>query len=353
MSADDILFARRGRLAVVTLNRPEALNALTLEMARRMSASLVEFAADTAIDAVLIKGAGDKAFCAGGDIRRMYDTGPAGERYPYDFFRDEYTMNARVFHLPKPYVALMDGIVMGGGVGLSVHGSHRIVSERLVLAMPETGIGLFPDVGGSYFLPRLPGWIGMYMALTGARLKATDAVYAGIGDAYVPSDKLMALETELAETDLGGGKAAVDAVVARFARDPGESALAAERQAIDACFDADTVEDIVEKLHRRGDAWAERQLASLASKSPTSLKVAHEQLRRGARLDFDACMTMEYRIANGCVRGHDFYEGIRAVVVDKDLRPAWQPARLEDVSTDDVRRYFEDEPFEGDLNLAA
>jgi len=353
MSEDDILFERRGRLAVVTLNRPEALNALTLEMARRMSAVLIEAAGDTAIDAVLIKGAGDKAFCAGGDIRRMYETGPAGGRYPYDFFRDEYTMNARVFHFPKPYIALMDGIVMGGGVGLSVHGSHRVVSERLMLAMPETGIGLFPDVGGSYFLPRLPGRIGMFMALTGARLRAADALYAGIGDAYVPSDGLPALEAALAAADLGGGDGAVSRVVAEYSGEPGAAALAEQRAAIDACFDAGTVEGIVEKLQKRGDDWSRRQFASLAGKSPTSLKVTHEQLRRGGALDFDACMMMEYRIANGFVRGHDFYEGIRAVVVDKDQRPAWRPERLEDVGADQVRRYFEDEPFEGDLTLAA
>jgi enoyl-CoA hydratase/carnithine racemase len=353
MSDDDILFARRGRLGVATLNRPEALNALTLEMAERMSAALAEWAGNDAIDAVLVKGAGERAFCAGGDIRRMYDVRGSGDRYPYDFFRTEYTMNARVFHFPKPYMALMDGIVMGGGVGLSVHGSHRIASERMMLAMPETGIGLFPDVGGSYFLPRLPGEIGMFMALTGARVRAADALALGVADVFVPSERLRALEAELAEADLADGAAAVDRLLAAFAGDPGAATLTAEREAVDACFSAGSVEEIIERLRGRGGEWAERQLGILAGKSPTSLKVTFEQMRRGAGLDLDACMAMEYRIANGCVLGHDFYEGIRAVVVDKDQKPAWRPSSLAEVSEADVAAYFERPPFEGDLDLSA
>ena len=353
MSQGDILFVRRGRLGVATLNRPEALNALTLEMAREMSATLAAWAEDDAVDAVLIKGAGERAFCAGGDIRRMYDLRGTGDPYPYDFFRTEYAMNARVFHFPKPYVALMDGIVMGGGVGLSVHGSHRVASERMMLAMPETGIGLFPDVGGSYFLPRLPGETGMFMALTGARIRAADALALGIADAYVPSDRLQALEAALAETDLGGGSDAVERVLTGFAGDAGRASVTVEREAIDACFSAGSVEEILARLKARGGAWAETQLGILAAKSPTSLKITFEQMRRGARLDFDACMAMEYRIANGCVLGHDFYEGIRAVVVDKDQKPAWRPASLAEVSEADVAAYFERPPFEGDLDVSA
>jgi enoyl-CoA hydratase len=353
MSGQDILFDRRGRLGVATLNRPEALNALTLDMARRMSAQLADWAADPSVDAVLVKGAGGRAFCAGGDIRRMYDVRGSGDPYPFDFFRTEYVMNARVFHFPKPYVALMDGIVMGGGVGLSVHGSHRVASERLMLAMPETGIGLFPDVGASYALPRLPGEAGMFMALTGARLGAADAVALGIAGAYVPSGRLEALEAALAEADLGAGGAAVQAVLAKHAETPGPAPLAPYRQAIDACFAAGSVEAILDRLVARGDDWARQQLGIVATKSPTSLKVTFEAMRRGARLDFDSCMAMEYRIANGCVHGHDFYEGIRAAVVDKDRRPAWRPATLAEVGAAEVAYYFDNAPFGGDLDVAA
>ena len=188
-AGEDLLFEQRGPLVVVTLNRPKALNALTHEMALALETRLKRYAGDDSVQAVLVRGAGERAFCAGGDIRRLYDTGRAGERYPYEFYRDEYRLNALIHHYPKPYIAFIDGICMGGGVGLSVHGSHRIVSERLVFAMPETGIGLFPDVGGSYFLSRLPGEIGMYMAMTGARLTPADAVFAGVGDCLIDGAK--------------------------------------------------------------------------------------------------------------------------------------------------------------------
>ena len=353
MSGDgDILFQLRGALLVVTLNRPKALNSLTLEMCQAFDDRLAESIADGRVRAILIKGTGERAFCAGGDVRRLYDEGQARGSYAYDFYRDEYRLNTRIFHCPKPYVALMDGIVMGGGVGVSVHGSRRVVSERIMFAMPETGIGLFPDVGGSYFLSRLPGQIGMYMALTGARLNAADAVYAGVGDRFVPSDRLQDLEDALAQADLSAGAAnAVDDVIARFATATEEAPMAALRAEIDRTFDQQSVESIVAALQAETSAWSEKTLTIMQQKSPTSMKVTFRQIRAGAGLDFNDCMRMEYRLANGCLHGHDLYEGIRAVVIDKDQAPRWEPARLEEVGEDAVEPYFNDTPRGGDLRF--
>ncbi len=344
---DDILFERRGRIALVTLNRPRALNALTLEMCRALEAELKAYADDPAVAAVVVRGAGDRAFCAGGDIRRLYDEGKAGGDYPFDFYRDEYRLNALIFHFPKPYVALMDGIVMGGGVGVSVHGSHRVLSERVMFAMPETGIGLFPDVGGSHFLPRCPGRLGLYMAMTGARLKAADALHAGLGDAYVPSDRLDALIGALAEV----GDDDVGQVLDGFRADPGSAPIAERRADIDRLFASDDVETILAALDADGGDWAAETAATMRTKSPISLKIAAEQLRRGAALAFDDCMRMEYRLACGCIAGHDFYEGVRAVVIDKDQAPKWRPDTLAGVSDDDIRACFETPGRGGDLSF--
>lgn len=343
----EILYERHGAVEFVELNRPKALNALTLEMCHALEAELKAYADDPAVAAVVVQGAGDRAFCAGGDIRRLYDEGKAGGDYPFDFYRDEYRLNALIFHFPKPYVALMDGIVMGGGVGVSVHGTHRVVTDRVMFAMPETGIGLFPDVGGSYFLPRCPGRLGLYMAMTGARLKATDALHGGLGDVYVPSAKLDALIGALAETD----DADVGQVLDGFGEDPGPAPIAERQAEIDRLFAADDVEAILAALDADGGDWAAETAATMRQKSPTSLKVAVEQLRRGASLDFDDCMRMEYRMACGCIAGHDFYEGVRAVVIDKDQAPKWRPDTLEGVSEDTVRAYFETPGQGGDLSF--
>lgn len=345
MGANDILFERKGGLAVVTLNRPEALNALTLEMARALDRQLVAWADDREVRAVLIKGAGERAFCAGGDIRRLYETGRAGESYPAEFYRDEYRLNARIHHFPKPYLALMDGVVMGGGVGVSVHGKWRIASERTLFAMPETGIGLFPDVGGSWFLPRLPGEIGMYLAMTGARLKAADAIYAGVCDLYVPSSEHARLEDALAEAD------DLAATLQRFGADPGQPTLPEVRPLIDRCFAGDEVEGFLRALAADGGEWAAKTAATIGTKSPSSLKMAARQLRYGARLAFNDCMRMEYRLALACVRGHDFYEGVRATIIDKDQKPQWRPASLGEVRPEDVSAWFETPPPDGDLEL--
>ncbi len=334
-SGDDLIVTVAGGLASVVLNRPKALNALTWEMCVELAGLYRAWAADPAVEALVIEGAGERAFSAGGDIRKLYDEGRAGGDYPFRFYYDEYRLNALVQHFPKPYVALVDGIVMGGGVGVSVHGSHRVVTEHTVFAMPETGIGLFPDVGGSYFLPRCPGEIGMFLGLTGTRLKAADAIYAGIGTAYMPAAKLPDLKAALAARP-----AAADAVIADFAEDPGAAGLAAQRADIDRLFAGCSVEAIVAALGADGGDWAAKQADAIATKSPTSLKVTYRQIRNGAGLDMDGCMRMEWRMVNRIIAGHDFYEGTRAVVIDKDQRPDWQPARLEDVGEADVEAHF-------------
>lgn len=349
-AGEDLLFEQRGQIVVVTLNRPKALNALTHDMALTLEARLNRYRDDDTVRAILVRGMGERAFCAGGDVRRLYDTGLAGERYPYEFYRDEYRLNASIHHYPKPYIAFIDGICMGGGVGVSVHGSHRVVTERLVFAMPETGIGLFPDVGGSYFLSRLPGEIGMYMALTGARLSPADAVYAGVGDCLIGSENEEALIDTLTGADLSGDAfAAVGRVLNGLSQEPAASKLAEQRSAIDEAFGIATLDEVIARLETAKSDWAAKTLATMRAKSPTSMRIAFRQLREGRQLTFNDCMRMEYRIANGCIRGKDFYEGVRAVVIDKDQKPVWQPATLAEVTDADVESYFSDAPEDGDL----
>ena len=330
-AAPEILFDVADGLALVTLNRPAALNALTLDMIRAFHAKLDAWQNDAAVRLVVVRGAGEKGFCAGGDIRALYDG--RGTSVTADFFREEYRLNHAIFHYPKPYLALMDGITMGGGVGVSVHARHRVVCEATVFAMPETGIGLFPDVGGSHFLPRMPGKLGVYIALTGARLRAADCLSGGIADVFVPAarhDDLIAA--------LRGGD--IRSALSRFAGDAGTAPLAAHRAAIDRCFAGETVEAIVTLLEREGTEWAAATLRAMAGKSPTSQKIALRQIRLGAALGFDDCMRMEYRLSQHLMAAHDFFEGVRAVVIDKDQTPRWHPARLEEVSDSEVEEYF-------------
>ena len=341
MTASDILFERSGAIGLVTLNRPKALNALTLPMIRRYNPQLIKWAADRAVAAVVMQGAGDRAFCAGGDIRAIYDVGRGSDAAIHrDFFREEYILNRRIHRLAKPHVALLDGITMGGGVGLSVHGSHRVATERTLFAMPETGIGLFPDVGGSYFLPRCPGEIGMFLALTGHRLKAADMIYAGIATDHVPSAKLPELKAALAAIDPAAGKPAVDAALAAVAVPAGAAPLAEHHQRIDRCFAQPSVEAIIEALDADGSDWAAAMGAILRKMSPTSLKVTYREVRLGGTLDFEACMVMEYRMIQRFMHGADFFEGVRAAIVDKDQKPRWQPASVAEVGAADVDAYF-------------
>jgi enoyl-CoA hydratase len=335
MAEPEILFERRGRLGLVTLNRPKAMNALTHAMALALEAQLDAWADDGAVAAIAIRGAGDRAFAAGGDIRALYEAGrPDGDgdgRRNFGFFADEYRLNTRIKRYPKPYVGLMDGVVMGGGVGISVHGSRRVAGDRTVFAMPETGIGLFPDVGATWFLPRLPGQTGMWLGLTGARLKTADAVACGICDMQVPSDAMDALVDALSRIEAGGPRPldAIDDALAAFARAPeGETVLDRHAERIDRCFAGDSVEAVLAALEAEGDEWSAAQHAAILTKSPTSTRIAFRQIRQGAGLSFEDCMRLEYRLARYCMTHHDFYEGVRAVIVDKDNRPRWQPSTL-------------------------
>lgn len=344
---EEVLFEQRGAVGFITLNRPKSLNALTLNMIRLMDPQLAAWEQDDSIAAVVIRGAGDRAFCAGGDVIDVYKAGLAAKEsgaapgLSSDFFFEEYRLNRRIFQYPKPYIALIDGFTMGGGVGVSILGSFRVATERTRAAMPETAIGLFPDVGGSYFLPRLKGEIGCYLALTGARIKPADCLYCGLANAYVESEDMPALEAAFAEADWSGDAETVAAqVIEGFSKDPGEASLAAQQAQIDRIFAADRVEDIVATLKEESGDWAKETLATLLSRSPTSMKVSLEQLRRGQDMGFDDVMIMEYRMSQAFMAEHDFYEGVRSVLIDKDHAPNWLPSSLEQVSRGMVERYF-------------
>ena len=350
-SEPEILFERRGAAGLVTLNRPQALNAVTHGMVHAFRAQLDAWAADEAVTRIVVTGAGDRAFSAGGDIRALYDLGKAGKHDEMlSFWRDEYPLNALIKTYRKPYVSLIDGIVMGGGVGVSVHGSHRVAGDRFSFAMPEVSIGFFPDVGATWFLPRMPGELGTYCALTGERFNAADGVAAGIATHRIPSARFPALIEGLA------GTVPVDAVLAAFAEPSGEGPVAAQRAAIDRLFAGNTVEGILAALDAAAvsdgadAAWAGKTGAIMRAKSPFSLKLALAQVRRGGALDFAACMRTEFRIVSRIIHGHDFYEGVRAVIVDKDNAPRWQPASLAAVSDAEIERHFAPRP-EGELPL--
>lgn len=335
-----VLLETRNGLGRIVLNRPKALNSLDLEMVNMIAPRLAEWAADPAIGAVLVEGAGDRAFCAGGDIRALYDR--RGGDFGAEFYGTEYLLNIAIKNFPKPYIALMDGVTMGGGVGLSVHGSHRIASERTLFAMPETGIGFFPDVGGGWFLPRCPGELGMFLGLTGYRMKAADCLEAGVCDAHIPSNRLDAFIEELADSD-DKSPAAVDAIIADFT-EPTEApaALTAHRETIDRIFAADTVEAIFDGLGDDATDWTNTIATMLGGKSPTALKVTHRLIREGAAMTrFEDHMAMEFRLACHFYAGNDLFEGIRAVIVDKDNAPSWRPADLASVGEADVAAYFE------------
>lgn len=335
----EISFERRGAAGIVTLNRPKALNAVTHDMVRALARQLDAWRNDPAIARVVITAAGERAFSAGGDIRALYEFGRAGRQAEMlTFWRDEYPLNVAIKRYPKPYVALIDGIVMGGGVGVSIHGSHRVAGDRFQFAMPEVGIGFFPDVGATWFLPRMPGELGTWCALTGDRLKTADAVAAGIATHHVRSERFPDLLDALC------GNIPVDATIAAFAEPPGQGTVTACGSAIDRLFAEQRVEDILARLDLEADGadrvWAAATAATIRAKSPTSLKIALAQVRRGRDWSFENCMAHEFRIVSRIVYGHEFYEGVRAVIVDKDNAPRWKPATLAEVSDGEVERYF-------------
>jgi enoyl-CoA hydratase len=317
------------------LNRPQALNALTHAMVVAMKAQLDAWASDSEVACVVVVGAGERAFCAGGDIRALAQSGRTGTSYALDFWRDEYILNAAIKHYPKPYLALIHGICMGGGLGISVHGTCRVADETTHVAMPETGIGFFPDVGGSYFLSRCPGEIGMYLALTGARLKAADAMYAGIATHLVRAETGASLVDALAN-----GRNPAELLCEIEVWPVREAPLAEQRVTIDNIFCLASVEQILERLDDEGDAWTAATAATIRSKSPTSLKVTFRAQREGKTLSFDDCMRMEFRISSRVLAGHNFIEGVRVLLVDKGAAAKWRPASLGEVRDDVVDSYF-------------
>lgn len=322
---DETVIARRdGRIGRILLNRPQALNALDLPMIRACTQALQAWRDEPGVHAVVIEGAGDRAFCAGGDVRALRQYELDGEHYKAEtFFREEYELNLMVATYPKPYVALIDGICMGGGIGLSVHAPYRVATEHAAFAMPETAIGFFPDIGATFFLPRLPGQIGTYLGLTGARMQGADAVHAGLATHFVRREDLPAFSRALAKD----GPAALGV---RDVQVP-EFSLAAERAAIDRCFGADTVRQIVDGLKGIGDDWSAKTLAALRAVSPSALCWTLEALRRGANMTLPQCQMAELALTRTTMRHPDFAEGVRAMVVDKDRKPRWQPARIEEV----------------------
>jgi len=345
MSSDpEIQFERRGAAGIVTLNRPQALNAVTLIMVRALRAQLDQWRDDPAVTRVLVCGAGERAFSAGGDLRQVFELGRAGRHEDaLTYWREEYALNTVIKRYPKPYVALIDGIVMGGGVGVSVHGSHRVAGDKLLFAMPEVNIGFFPDVGATWFLPRMPGEFGTWCALTGDRLRTADALAAGVATHHVPSRKFPELIEGLC------GTVPVDALLAAFAEKLPAGPVASERASLDRLFAGDTVEAILRQLDAAVSDWATATAATIRTRSPTSLKIALAQVRKGAALSFEDCMRTEFRIVSRVVHGHDFYEGVRALIIDKDNRPQWLPPALAGVGEGDVARYFA--PLERELVL--
>lgn len=334
----EIICEIRGAAGVVVLNRPNALNALSLGMVRELARALDAWENDPQVTRIVVISTSEKAFSAGGDIRWLHDCGKAGRRDEMlAFWGEEYILNHRIKTYPKPYVALIDGIVMGGGVGISLHGSHRIAGDRYLFAMPEVGIGFFPDVGATYALPRLDDGFGRFLALTGERVGAADALTVGLATHGVPSERM----AELADALTGRG--ALDEILAAFSLQRGPGPLQAERAVIADAFGGETLPVVIAGLNKAaasGSAFAAKLLQTIATKSPTSVAIAFEQMRRGAGLDFAEAMRIEFRIVSRIARGHDFYEGVRAVVIDKDQAPRWQPATLDAVRQADIDAYF-------------
>ena len=337
----DLIARREGAAGIIRLNRPKAINAVTLEMFRDIDKALDAFESDSEVGLILLEGAGERGLCAGGDIRALYENSKVKGDLGKILWREEYILNARIAALPKPYVAFMDGIVMGGGVGLSAHGAHRVVTERTKLAMPEVGLGFFPDVGGTWLLSRSPGEIGTYFGLTGQTMNGPDAVYSGFADAVVPSGKLGALRETLVNLHAGVSSAEVKAVIAGLATGETAGPVAAIQPRIDAWFAHDRMEDVVIALQRDGSELAQSTLKTLGEKSPRGMIVTLKLLRLArASASLKECLVREYRAALEVFASDDFREGVRAAVIDKDRTPRWSPERIEDVTPAMLAPYF-------------
>ncbi|PBC36191.1 3-hydroxyisobutyryl-CoA hydrolase [Rhodococcus sp. ACS1] len=341
-AVDEVLINKSGGVGRIVLNRPKAINALNHAMVARIAAALAEWAGDDEVRAVLITGAGERGLCAGGDIVSIYHDATEGGTGSREFWRDEYILNAAIANYPKPYVAVMDGIVMGGGVGVSAHGSVRIVTERSMIGMPETGIGFVPDVGGTYLLARSPGELGTHIALTTARLSAGDAIACGFADHFIPSARIGQFVEALSTTT-------VEAALAAFTEPAPESDLLAQQAWIDAAYSADSVAEIVARLQGSGVPEAAKAAEQVLAKSPTACAVTLASLRRARQANsLEEVLNEEFRVSVACLGSADLVEGIRAQVVDKDRNPHWSPASLDDVTDDAVATFFT--PL-GDLEL--
>lgn len=331
---DTVVTSRDGRIGRILLNRPRALNALDLPMIRACAKILEEWRNDAHVHAVVIEGAGDRAFCAGGDIRALRDGQVSGDRASVDqFFREEYALNIAIATYPKPYIALVDGICMGGGIGMSVHAPYRVATEHAGFGMPETAIGFFPDIGATFLLPRLPGELGIYLGLTGLRISGADSVHAGLATHFTPRARLPDLSAALARDGV--------AALATFNQTLPTFSLAEHRADIDHCFSAGTVREIVRRLETNGAEWAQAALKALRHVSPSALHWTLRALRHGRDLSLKEALDAEFALTRTTMAHPDFVEGVRAMVVDKDRTPAWQPARIEDVDQTRIDALFE------------
>ena len=334
---DEIQYRVIGNLGHITLNRPKALNALTYAMCEKITELLLEWEDNSEIGAVLIDGAGDRAFCAGGDVILLHDSGKAGDSRAEEFWRIEYALNELIHCYSKPYISLIDGFVMGGGVGLSVHGKYRVAGDATVFAMPETGIGYFPDVGGTFFLPRLGMSVGQWLGLTGARLNVGQTCDIGIANLYVPTDKHSDLIEALGMADLDGTDSRVNKVLEAFSQVP--PAHDAIPKAIKA-FNCGSVPEILLSLDRDNSEWAAKQAKNIRRKSPIAMCVTFEALKRGINMTFRQVMTQELDISLNFLRTQDFYEGIRSQLIDKDRNPKWSHSSVDEVSSAQVEQLF-------------
>jgi enoyl-CoA hydratase len=348
---EDVIIRREGRAGRITLNRPKALNALTYPMVLAIHDALKRWEQDPEIAVVILDGTGDRALCAGGDVRAIYDSASEGSGFARKFWADEYRLNAYIGRYPKPYVAFMDGIVMGGGIGLSGHGSHRIVTERSQLAMPETGIGLIPDVGGTWLLAHAPGETGIYLGLTGERMRGAGTMYARFADTFVPSSRLADLAKALSEIQ---NSSEVDSVIARFSEAPPPSDLASHAREIDATFCFDSVEKIRDALASMNTEWSRKTLEELDRRSPLALKLTLAAIRNARTLpSLEAALNVEYRLTVRLLEHGEFLEGVRALLVDKDKAPKWNPPRLADVTDEMVAQFLSPLPPDEALELVA
>jgi enoyl-CoA hydratase len=346
--SDEVLIRREGRAGRITMNRPAALNALTYAMVGRIWEALTAWQDDPGVGLILLDGTGERALCAGGDVRALYDSRERGSRFARAFWSEEYRLNALIGRYPKPFVAIQDGIVMGGGIGLSGHARHRIVTERSRLAMPETGIGLIPDVGGTWLLAHAPGETGVYLGLTGEPMGAADAIYARFADTFIPSTKLPQLVDRL--VDAKGGP--VGPAIAALSEDAGAPPLAARRDDIDRVFGSAKVAAMLAALSEMPGEWVHKTAATLAQKSPKSLALTLAAIRNARSLaSLEAALNFEYRLTVRLFEDGEFPEGVRALIVDKDRKPKWSPARLADVGPDLVAAYLAPLPPPEELGL--